>query len=209
MKKYPRNEQLKPMQLSVHETSDNKSPLSLGRICNWFLPRRNYPFSSSLTAHTPLDYEILLLNWLRNQNTTFSKKMDRSSFNQFPIISVPTFLFFPLSASLLHFVSISIEIHYSCPRASSILLFEKKLVKNKLLIFIFNRKLFSFARERKIVLSLSPSLMKKKKGGIFDASMAPFRSINQPGDSPKTRLPVTEGRSLAFADAVTKPIAAA
>lgn len=69
MKKYPRNEQLKPMQLSVQtESSDNKSPLSLGRICNWFLPRRNYPFSSSLMRILALDYEILLLNWLRNES---------------------------------------------------------------------------------------------------------------------------------------------
>lgn len=103
MKKYPRNEQLKPMQLSVQtESSDNKSPLSLGRICNWFLPRRNYPFSSSLMRI--LDYEILLLNWLRNEKrerVRFSKKMDRSSSDRFPI-PIPVFPFFYFLHSQFH-----------------------------------------------------------------------------------------------------------
>lgn len=43
-----------------------------------------------------LDYEILLLNWLRNEKrerVRFSKKMDRSSSDRFPI-PIPVFPFF-------------------------------------------------------------------------------------------------------------------
>lgn len=43
-----RNEQLKAIQLSGGKARDNKSSLSLGRICNRFLLRRNYLFTGSV-----------------------------------------------------------------------------------------------------------------------------------------------------------------
>lgn len=106
MKKYPRNEQLKPMQLSVQtESSDNKSPLSLGRICNWFLPRRNYPFSSSLMRI--LDYEILTLKLIAQRETRASTFFEEDGSFQFWSISYSNscfsfFLFSPLSVSRLY-----------------------------------------------------------------------------------------------------------
>lgn len=134
MKKYPRNEQLKPMQLSVHETSDNKSPLSLGRICNWFLPRRNYPFNSSLMRI--LDYEILLLNWLRNENSVRFRRRwivrVLINFLLFPFqhffLFFPAFSFTPLRGMCS---STSIEIHQANSRARSILLFVVKKKKTR------------------------------------------------------------------------------
>lgn len=184
MKKYPRNEQLKPMQLSVHETSDNKSPLSLGRICNWFLPRRNYPFNSSLMRI--LDYEILLLNWLRNENSVRFRRrwIVRVLINFLLFPFQHFFYFFPLLVSRLYVACVvALRSKFIKPIHARVRFFflswkKKKnsrcsnyfYVKNKLLIFIFNRKTF-FSEKGK-----SFSLMKKeKKKEIFEfASMARF-----------------------------------
>lgn len=171
MKKYPRNEQLKPMQLSVHETSDNKSPLSLGRICNWFLPRRNYPFSSSLMRILALDYEILLLNWLRNENSVRFRRrwivpvlidfLFQFPFQRYNII-FSTLSFTPLRVALRSKFIKPIHAHVQ-------FFFLKKKnsrcpdyfhAKNKLLIFVLNRKTF-FSQERKIVLSYEKKKRKK------------------------------------------------